>query len=219
MKKLLAVMLVMVLAIGTFAVTASAWSYNDAWANEVLRLVNVERARAGLRPLAPHPNLNRAAQVRTREIDDHPSVGGYWSHTRPDGRNWITVFNEVTVSGRRISGENLARGHGSPAHVVQGWMNSPGHRNNIMHPHFTHMGVGVHRGVNGRMHWAQLFSEIPNLPGVCAQDLGANTCNCPSRGVNLNVNFSLGEVFGEMSRIVASMHERATQSGFGRIFN
>ncbi|MCL2195298.1 MAG: hypothetical protein FWB76_05040, partial [Oscillospiraceae bacterium] len=78
MKKLLAIVLVMALAIGAFAVTASAWSDNDAWAAEVLRLVNVERARAGLRPVVAHPSLNRAAQVRATEIDDHPDAGGYW---------------------------------------------------------------------------------------------------------------------------------------------
>jgi len=217
MKKLLAILLVMALAIGAFAVTASAWSDNDAWANEVLRLVNVERARAGLHPLAPHPGLNRAAQIRAREIDDHPNAGGYWSHTRPDGRNWITVFNEVTVSGRRVSGENLARGHTSPAHVVQGWMSSPGHRNNIMHPHFTHLGVGVHRGVNNRMHWAQLFAEIPNLPGVCSQDLGSSICRCPSSG--LNFNFSLAELFSGMTGIAAAVHGHAVSTGIGSWFN
>jgi len=204
MKKILAVVLAMVLAIGAFAVSAGAWSDNNAWAAEVLRLVNVERARAGLRPVAAHPNLNHAAQVRAREIDDHPNAGGLWSHTRPDGRNWVTVLSEVPVTGRRISGENLARGHTTPEQVVQGWMNSPGHRNNIMHANFTHMGVGVHRGVEGRMHWSQLFVEIPNLPGVCTRDLGAVVCNCPQGP-------SLGNMFGGLSDLLRAPFTAARQ--------
>jgi len=207
MKKILAIALAMMLAVGVFAVGANAWSDNDAWAAEVLRLVNVERAREGIAPLAAHPNLNRAAQIRAIEIDDHPNAGGLWSHSRPDGRNWVTVFSEVPVTGRRISGENLARGHSTPAMVVQGWMNSPGHRNNIMHPHFTHLGVGVHRGVEGRMHWSQLFAEIPYLPGVCTQDLGAVVCNCPQGPSLGNIWQSITESLAAPFRVAEGVME------------
>lgn len=123
----------------------------SAYAQEVVRLVNIEREKAGLAPLAMDAALNAAAQVRAQEIDVS------FSHTRPDGTSCFTVLKEFGI-GYRACGENIAKGSPSPARVVEGWMNSAGHRANILNANFTTIGVGVHADAAGTLHWAQLFT-------------------------------------------------------------
>ena len=121
------------------------------YAQEVVRLVNIERERAGLAPLTMDATLSAAAQVRAQEIDVS------FSHTRPDGTSCFTVLKEFGI-GYRACGENIAKGSPSPARVVEGWMNSAGHRANILNENFTTIGVGVHADAAGTLHWAQLFT-------------------------------------------------------------
>ncbi|MGN1250415.1 MAG: CAP domain-containing protein [Candidatus Spyradocola sp.] len=121
------------------------------YAQEVVRLVNVERKKAGLAPLTMDATLSAAAQVRAQEIDVS------FSHTRPDGTSCFTVLKEFGIS-YRACGENIAKGSPSPARVVEGWMNSAGHRANILNENFTAIGVGVHADAAGTLHWAQLFT-------------------------------------------------------------
>jgi len=130
---------------GGSTVTASAY------AQEVVRLVNIERENAGLAPLTLDETLCAAAQVRAEEIDTE------FSHTRPDGSSCFTVLKEMGIS-YRACGENIAKGSPTPERVVQGWMNSAGHRANILNENFTTIGVGVHEDAAGVMHWAQMFT-------------------------------------------------------------
>ena len=113
--------------------------------------MNIEREKAGLAPLAMDAALSAAAQVRAQEIDVS------FSHTRPDGTSCFTVLKEFGI-GYRACGENIAKGSPSPARVVEGWMNSAGHRANILNANFTTIGVGVHADAAGTLHWAQLFT-------------------------------------------------------------
>ena len=122
----------------------------SAYAQEVVRLVNIERANAGLAPLSMDATLSVAAQVRAQEIDSS------FSHTRPDGSSCFTVLKEMGVS-YRTAGENIAKGQATPARVVEGWMNSAGHRANILNGNFTTIGVGVYEDAAGTLHWTQLF--------------------------------------------------------------
>lgn len=124
----------------------------NGYVDEVIRLVNVERANAGLAPLAKNGAVCQAAEVRASEI------GVSFSHTRPDGRNCFTVFEEFGIN-YTACGENIAAGHPTPEAVVQGWMNSPGHRANILNEDFEEIGVGV-KNVNGSMQWVQLFLRV-----------------------------------------------------------
>lgn len=110
-----------------------------AFANEVLRLCNIERAKEGLQPLQLMDELNFVAQIRT---DEQTEILKDISHTRPDGTRWTSVFQNISVK-KRSWAENLIIRYGSPESVVHGWMTSPGHRANIMRPEFTHMGIGV----------------------------------------------------------------------------
>ena len=115
--------------------------------SEVIRLVNEERAKEGLPALQTNDAINRAAQVRADEL---PTL---FSHTRPDGTTCFTALDDAGIR-YGAAGENIAGGYGSPEHVVNGWMNSEGHRANILNESFTTIGVGYHS--SGR-YWVQLF--------------------------------------------------------------
>ncbi|MFJ9820893.1 CAP domain-containing protein [Streptomyces sp. NPDC101151] len=121
-------------------------------AAEVVALTNAERARAGLRPLAADPQLTRAAQAHCADM----VARDFYAHTSPDGSQ---PWDRAAAAGsrRRTIGENIACGQRSPAEVVEGWMNSPGHRANILKPDFTHIGVGYAGGGRAGTYWAQLF--------------------------------------------------------------
>ncbi len=123
----------------------------DAFAMEVLELVNAERESYGLDPLSYDAALYSASDVRAVELES------YYSHTRPDGSSCFTAI--TTDYG--YAGENIAEGYTTPAAVMNGWMNSQGHRENILSSNFTHLGVGVHQYANGRIGWVQLFISSP----------------------------------------------------------
>ena len=117
---------------------------------DVLRLVNQRRAEAGLRALEPDPRLCAAAQIRADEITE------LFEHTRPDGSGCFTVLDSLGIL-RGTAGENIARGYDTPAEVVDGWMNSPDHRVNILDPAFRYLGVGC-VVLGKRAFWVQLFT-------------------------------------------------------------
>ncbi|MFE7033776.1 CAP domain-containing protein [Streptomyces sp. NPDC057621] len=121
-------------------------------AAEVLALTNAERAAAGLPPLADDPLLTRAAQAHSADM----VARAFYSHTAPDGSE---PWDRAAAAGspRRTIGENIACGQRSPAEVVRGWMDSPGHRANILKPAFTHLGVGFAGGGSAGTYWTQLF--------------------------------------------------------------
>lgn len=125
--------------------TGSASAYEE----EVLRLTNEYRVAAGLSPLTMNYTLCSAADVRANEI-----VSGF-SHTRPDGSRCFSAFN---VSYTR-AGENIAAGQRSPQEVVEAWMNSEGHKANILNPKFTQLAVGYLYSEGGvyKHYWVQLF--------------------------------------------------------------
>lgn len=123
---------------------------NLSYVEQVVQLVNAERAKEGLAPLTLNVKVSAAAQVRAKEIVTS------FSHTRPNGSSFATALKEQNISYRR-AGENIAWGQKSPEEVVDAWMNSSGHRANIMNENFTSIGVGYHRQ-NGVNYWCQLFT-------------------------------------------------------------
>ncbi|MDR2687884.1 MAG: CAP domain-containing protein [Oscillospiraceae bacterium] len=149
----LAVIVALATLSGAFALPANAAT--DGYAAEVVRLTNAARADDGRTALAAtHGKLNEAAQKRAEEIGAKYDS----NHLRPDGREWSTVFEEYGIS-YRVAGENIAMGQRSPAAVVEAWMNSPGHRSNILglKANFNYIGVGVYERADGRLCWVQLF--------------------------------------------------------------
>lgn len=119
---------------------------NDARA-EVLRLINEERAKHGLSALTMTDSLTQAANVRAKEII------GTFSHTRPDGTSCFTVLAQLGIS-YRTAGENIAIGYATPAKVMESWMNSDGHRANILSAKFTKVGIGYDPTAKA---WTQMF--------------------------------------------------------------
>ncbi|MEU1595473.1 CAP domain-containing protein [Streptomyces sp. NPDC005708] len=121
-------------------------------AEEVTALTNAERAATGLPPLAADPLLAAAAQAHSANM----VARAFYAHTSPDGRE---PWDRAAAAGsrHRTIGENIACGQRSPAEVVRGWMDSPGHRANILKPAFTHIGVGFVGGGQAGTYWTQLF--------------------------------------------------------------
>ena len=122
-----------------------------AYILRVVELVNEERAKAGLAPLTLQKNITQAAQVRAEECERS------FSHTRPDGKNFSSALTEAGVS-YRGSGENIAWGQRTPEQVMEGWMNSAGHRANILNEKYTSIGVGYYQNASGVNYWSQLFT-------------------------------------------------------------
>ena len=119
-------------------------------AEAVAALVNAARRDAGLSELELDADLCAAAQARAQEIAQ--SV----SHTRPDGSSCFTILEEFGIS-YRAAGENIAMGQRTPEEVMDGWMNSSGHRANILNGTFTSIGVGYYVDGAGAAHWVQIF--------------------------------------------------------------
>ncbi|MFZ5987056.1 MAG: SafA/ExsA family spore coat assembly protein [Bacillota bacterium] len=120
--------------------------------NEVIRLVNIERSKKGLQALKTNWQVSRVARYKSQDMVDK----GYFSHTSP---TYGSPFRMMESFGIRYSaaGENIAMGQRTPAEVMNAWMNSPGHRNNILSPSFTEIGVGLAKAQNGRLYWTQMF--------------------------------------------------------------
>lgn len=122
----------------------------DEFAEEVLRLVNQEREKKGLKALKYNASLQKAAQLRAEELPRK------FDHVRPDGTSCFTVLKKFGVS-YYAAGENIAAGQKTPEKVVESWMNSPGHRQNIL-GNYSYLGVGFYKGGSYGYYWAQIFT-------------------------------------------------------------
>ncbi|MGK7909965.1 MAG: CAP domain-containing protein [Synechococcus sp.] len=143
----------------------------DRFDLEVLRLVNIERAKLGRSALTLSQKLDAAADLHSEDM----ATNGYFSHTGQDNSNVGTRIFRAGYTRYRTWGENIAVGYRSAASVVQGWMNSEGHRRNILNGSFTHMGLGTVANDFGRLYWTQVFAAGDPDPGVYVpQTNGAN---------------------------------------------
>jgi len=122
-----------------------------SYAEQVVKLVNEERAKAGLHALQIDTEVASAALVRAKEIQTS------FSHTRPDGRKFSSVLTDANIRFTG-AGENIAWGQTSPEKVMEAWMNSGGHRANILNAKFTKIGVGHLQNAAGTNYWVQLFT-------------------------------------------------------------
>lgn len=125
-------------------------SMQGDFASQVAALVNAERAKYGLSALTMDTKVQQAALVRAKETAQS------FSHTRPNGSSFSTALTEAGVS-YRTAGENIAYGQTTPQQVMNAWMNSSGHRANILNANYTTIGVG-YTVINGTAYWAQLFT-------------------------------------------------------------
>ena len=116
---------------------------------EVIRLVNEIRAKNGLKPLAHDWQLSRVARIKSQDMKDNR----YFAHNSPVYGTPFQMIRSFGIS-FRSAGENIARGYATPQAVVNGWMNSSGHRANILNANYTHIGVGYVAQGN---YWTQMF--------------------------------------------------------------
>jgi uncharacterized protein YkwD len=122
------------------------------WAEEVLALTNRERESHGVAPLVWDDGAAEAAYEHSWDMH----VRDYFDHVDPDGNGPAERLAEQEVL-FLYAGENIARGQRSPMEVVQAWMDSPGHRENLLSPVWTHVGIGVHTGPDRGPWWTQEF--------------------------------------------------------------
>lgn len=120
--------------------------------NEVIRLTNAERTKRGLPALKTNWQLSRVARYKSQDMINK----NYFAHQSP---TYGSPFDMMQSFGLRFSaaGENIAMGQRTPKEVVAAWMNSPGHRSNILGTSYTEIGVGLAKDKYGRCYWTQMF--------------------------------------------------------------
>ena len=131
--------------------SVSAGIRSSSAASEVVRLTNSARGQNGYAALVEDGALSEAAAVRAREI------ARSFSHTRPSGASFSSALSESGVSYLR-AGENIASGQKSASEVVNAWMNSPGHRANILNSNYSRIG-SASVNIDGTLYWVQLFAD------------------------------------------------------------
>ena len=131
---------------------APTGSTASAIEREVFDLVNAERARYGLSALTWADDLARVARGHSRDMIDR----GFFDHTNPDGRS---PFDRLRLAGisYRTAAENIAYGQRTPEAVMTAWMNSSGHRANILNASVKELGVGAAVSSGGTIYWTQMF--------------------------------------------------------------
>lgn len=121
--------------------------------DEVTRLTNDERAAAGCAPVATDERLRDAARGHSQDM----AANDYFSHTGQDGRS---PFDRMSDAGYpNPAGENIAYGYRTPADVMAGWMDSTGHRDNLLNCGHAAIGVGLAYDPDGRPYWTQVFGR------------------------------------------------------------
>ncbi|HAQ41130.1 MAG TPA: hypothetical protein DCM73_10075 [Clostridiales bacterium] len=131
---------------------ASTPSSNASYEKRVVQLVNVEREKNGLQPLTLDSSISNVARTKSKDMSDNnyfahqsPTHGSAGDMMRNSGINWSAW------------GENIASGQDTPEEVVNAWMNSEGHKANILSPNFGKIGVGYVN--NGTPYWTQMFTN------------------------------------------------------------
>ncbi|MEW1952576.1 CAP domain-containing protein [Terrabacter sp. NPDC080008] len=140
------------LGLGPVAAPTPAEAATPTVQQQVVQLVNAQRAKVGCRALVTDARLSRAAQAHSTDM----AKRRYFSHTSLDGRTFVQRIRAQGYPGTRL-GENIAAGQPSAKAVMDAWMKSPGHRANILNCRFTAIGVGYAVGGPYRYYWTQDF--------------------------------------------------------------
>ncbi|WP_207669754.1 CAP domain-containing protein [Cellulosilyticum sp. WCF-2] len=134
---------------GNDSTTDTDVSTQTAYENKVLELVNAERAKQGLKPLEMDESVRNVARLKSQDMKKN----NYFSHTSPTYGTPFEMLKKYGIS-YKSAGENIAQGYQTPEQVVKGWMNSSGHRANILNASYTHIGIGYEADGN---YWTQMF--------------------------------------------------------------
>lgn len=128
---------------------------DEALEHKVLELVNAERAVYGIKPLVWNDKLAKTAKEHSRDMIKR----GFFSHENPDGKSPFDRLKDANIR-YTCAAENIAAGQSSPEMAVEEWMNSEGHKMNILNPSLTALGVGLARGGEYGIYWTQNFADI-----------------------------------------------------------
>ena len=123
-----------------------------SYQQQVLELVNKERSKNGLSPLTLDYSLSNVATKKSQDMINK----NYFDHTSPTYGSPFDMMKQFGIS-YRSAGENIAKGQRTPQEVMNAWMNSAGHRANILNSSFTKLGVGIAKDSNGTLYWTQMF--------------------------------------------------------------
>ncbi len=136
------------------SVTEKETSASQTQAQAVLNLVNAKRSKQGLKPLQLDSTLNQVATAKAKDMAEN----GYFSHDSP---RYGSPFDMMRTFGidYKSAGENIAAGQKTANDVMQSWMNSAGHRANILNANYTHLGVGYYSGGSYGVYWVQEFTQ------------------------------------------------------------
>ncbi|MBE6029991.1 MAG: sporulation protein [Clostridiales bacterium] len=126
----------------------------SAYARQVAELTNDERSEAGLKDLRLSSELSEVAQRKAEDMRDN----GYFSHTSPTYGTPFEMMTEFGIS-YKTAGENIAKGQRTPESVVDAWMNSKGHRDNILNTSYQKIGIGYCTDASGNTYWVQMFTD------------------------------------------------------------
>lgn len=126
----------------------------SSYERQVFDLVNAERAKAGLAPLKLDSSISNVARAKSKDM----ATNNYFSHTSPTYGNAGSMLKQFGIS-YTAYGENIASGQKTPQQVVTAWMNSQGHRENILSSTFTKIGVGYATNSKGVAYWTQMFTR------------------------------------------------------------
>ncbi|GAB3872846.1 CAP domain-containing protein [Terrabacter terrigena] len=141
-----------VLAGAPLATVAAPANAALTYQQQVVQLVNAQRAKVGCRALVSDARLARAAQAHSADM----AKRRYFSHTSLDGRTFVQRIRAQGYTGTRL-GENIAAGYRTPSSVMAAWMKSPGHRANILNCSYKAIGVGYASGGPYGAYWTQDF--------------------------------------------------------------
>ncbi|NLL01435.1 MAG: LysM peptidoglycan-binding domain-containing protein [Mollicutes bacterium] len=119
---------------------------------EVVKLINSERTKAGRAVLTENSNLSNAARLKSEDFVNNK----YFSHESPTYGSPFNMLSSLGIT-YTAAAENIASGQRNAEEVMKYWMNSPGHRANILSSSYNQIGVGVARDQNGNLYWTQLF--------------------------------------------------------------
>jgi uncharacterized YkwD family protein len=124
----------------------------SAYQQEVLNIVNKERTSRGLSALKLSSEVSKVATIKSQDMIDK----GYFDHNSPTYGSPFDMMKKFGIT-YRAAGENIAMGQRTPQDVMTAWMNSDGHRKNILNSSFTEIGIGIAKDKNGRLYWTQMF--------------------------------------------------------------
>lgn len=119
---------------------------------KVVELVNVERAKVGAKPLTANVELSKVATIKSQDMIDK----NYFDHNSPTYGSPSNMIKQFGINYSAV-GENIAYGQRTPEDVMNSWMNSEGHKRNILNPNFEEIGVGIAKNSNGTIYWTQMF--------------------------------------------------------------